>query len=142
MCVISVAGDLLGLDAIIKQLGEIESQLSSRGSEIQDTSDASQIAERSLQFDRELSNVLEELSNLESSDVCPNNISGNTSTECRPPDLDDGEISHSSSLSFCSGRPSVPISGCNNSFGTLSSQSSSSSNAAEEPEKAAQVYLY
>lgn len=136
-----VAGDCLDLDAIIEQLSEIESQLSSRGSEFRDTSDASQIAERSLQFDRELSNVLEELSNLESSAVRPNNSSGNISTERHSPDLDDGEISHSSSLSFCSGKPSVPISESNNSFGALSSQSSSPSNAAEELEKAAQTLV-
>lgn len=130
---------MLDLDAIIEQLGMLESQLSYRESEIQATADASRIAERSVQLDEELNSVLQELNDLQSSADYPKNCNDSGSAEPSSPNLDDGDLLHSSYATLDGVQPSFPCSESKSSFGTLSSQSSHSSSASTDFGKTAQV---
>lgn len=146
ICFHTVGGgeDIMDLDAIIAQLGQLELQLSNRESEIQVASAASRIAEKSNQLDCELHSVLQELSNLESGEEY-----GGTSSPSycpsdqflpRPPVSPGLPVDYNSYLTFDEDVvPSMHLSESKNSFGTISSQSSHSSSTSTGSAKSPQV---
>lgn len=121
----------------------LESQLSYRESEIQATADAGRIAERSVQLDEELTSVLRELNDLQSSGDDPRNCNDSGSVEPSSPNLDDGDLDllHSIYTTLDGVQPSFPCSESRSSFGAqLSNQSShSSSSVSADTGKATQV---
>lgn len=133
--------DMLDLDAIIEQLGMLESQLSYRESEIQATADAGRMAERSVRLDEELNSVLQELNDLQTSGDYSKNCSDSGSVEPSSPILDDGDLLHSSYATLNGVQPSFPCSESKSSFGTLSSQNSHSSGVSTGSGKSAQTLV-